>query len=228
MPSAILRLIAAALLAALTACEDVSGSIEPADTTSLPIGTGFDFYVLALSWSPGYCRSQGERANQQQCGPGRSFEWVVHGLWPQFRNGYPEFCEPAAQQPVPRDVAVSILDIMPSMGLIAHQWRKHGSCAGLSQEDFFNTTRRAFSIIKKPDIDAGQSRSFSENHASIEDQFLSANTSLQPDNIAVTCDRRFLRDVRICLSKDLESFVSCPQVDRRHCRLPDMVIVPAP
>ena len=28
----------------------------------------FDFYVLALSWSPSYCEQEGERAPAQQCG----------------------------------------------------------------------------------------------------------------------------------------------------------------
>src|SRR5579863_684222 len=45
----------------------------------------FDFYVLALSWSPSYCEAAHERAPDrtpdQQCS-GRPFSFVVHGLWP--------------------------------------------------------------------------------------------------------------------------------------------------
>ncbi|MEO0542836.1 MAG: ribonuclease T [Pseudomonadota bacterium] len=227
MRISIFRLLAVAFLSALVACEDVSGSSTELENDAIPLGAGFDFYVLALSWSPGYCRSQGDRANREQCGQGRSFEWVVHGLWPQFNSGYPEFCEPGSQQRVPRGLAEEMLDIMPSTGLIGHQWRKHGSCTGLSQKDYFATTRRAFSLIKKPDIDSGHTQSFRRTHNDIETAFLNANSTLQPSNAGVTCDRRFLRDVRICLSKDLSAFVSCPEVDRRHCRLPEMVVVPA-
>ncbi len=50
-----------------------------------------------------------------------------------------------------------------------------------------------------------------------EKAFISANPGLDADEIAVTCDKRFLREVRICMSKDLE-FRSCPEVDRRSCR----------
>ena len=52
----------------------------------------FDFYMLALSWSPSYCEASRERAPDrspdQQCGA-RPFSFVVHGLWPQYDSGFP-------------------------------------------------------------------------------------------------------------------------------------------
>src|SRR3981189_389823 len=62
----------------------------------------FDFYVLSLSWSPSFCEEASERGNsgrsqQAQCG-GRPFSFVVHGLWPQYEHGFPEYCE----RPSPR------------------------------------------------------------------------------------------------------------------------------
>ena len=52
----------------------------------------FDFYVLSLSWSPSFCEEAAERGNsgrsQAQCG-GRPFSFVVHGLWPQYEQGFP-------------------------------------------------------------------------------------------------------------------------------------------
>ena len=45
------------------------------------------------------------------------------------------------------------------------------------------------------------------------------------DGIAVTCDKRFLRDVRICMTKELK-FRSCPEIDRRDCRLDKAVMPP--
>src|SRR5580704_8700411 len=54
----------------------------------------FDFYVLSLSWSPSFCEEAEERGrnSQAQCG-GRPFSFVVHGLWPQYEHGFPEYCQ---------------------------------------------------------------------------------------------------------------------------------------
>src|SRR5580693_10574306 len=56
----------------------------------------FDFYVLSLSWSPSFCEEASERGSEQrsqaQCG-GRPFSFVVHGLWPQYEHGFPEYCD---------------------------------------------------------------------------------------------------------------------------------------
>ena len=55
----------------------------------------FDFYVLSLSWSPSFCEAAQERGNssrnqQIQCG-GRPYAFVVHGLWPQYDRGFPNY-----------------------------------------------------------------------------------------------------------------------------------------
>ncbi len=116
----------------------------------LPVGTGFDFYVLALSWSPAYCRAEGPGANKQQCAADRDLGFVVHGLWPQFENGYPEFCPTREPDRVPSRLGRNYTDIVPSMGLIGHQWRKHGSCSGLSQNDYFGVLRAARERVRLP------------------------------------------------------------------------------
>ena len=53
----------------------------------------FDFYVLSLSWSPSFCEATQERGREskEQCGE-RPYSFVVHGLWPQYEKGFPEFC----------------------------------------------------------------------------------------------------------------------------------------
>src|SRR5262245_59569602 len=55
----------------------------------------FDFYVLALSWSPSFCQDSEERGRNggEQCSTARPYSFVVHGLWPQYERGFPQNCE---------------------------------------------------------------------------------------------------------------------------------------
>ena len=191
----------------------------------VPAGTGFDFYVLSLSWSPSYCEAEGEDANRQQCESATPYAFVVHGLWPQFERGYPENCR-TDEDGVDNATLRTLYDIMPSAGLIRHQWRKHGSCAGLSQDDYFDVLRAAREAVAIPAEFRRVEAYRTLDPDAAERAFLSANPGLAEEGIAVTCDRRFLREVRICLTKDL-AFRECPEVDRRACQRDKVVMPPA-
>jgi ribonuclease T2 len=211
------RIVAVAGLAIVAAC-DSSGP------ESAPKGSGFDFYVLSLSWSPSYCEAEGDNANQQQCSGNKPYEFIVHGLWPQFEKSYPEFCvdNPAWVQ---ADIENGFRDIMPSRALIRHQWKKHGTCSGLSQYDYFATLRAAHDRVAKPRIGTGDGSYRTVSPGDVEAAFRASNPDLQNDHFAVTCDRRRLREVRICMTVDLQ-YRPCPEVIRRRCRLPSIVIPP--
>jgi ribonuclease T2 len=193
-------------------------------TPAIPAGSGFDFYVLSLSWSPSYCESEGENANRQQCDMGRPYAFVVHGLWPQFERGFPVDCD-TYEREVDNDTLRSLYDLMPSSGLIRHEWRKHGTCSGLSQADYFRVLRLARERIVVPEEFRRLQDYKTLPAGSAEQAFLRTNPSLRSEEIAVTCDHRYLRDVRICMTKDLE-FRSCPEIDRRACRLEKVVMPP--
>jgi ribonuclease T2 len=189
-----------------------------------PAGAGFDHYVLALSWSPSYCAAEGSDANRQQCAGGRPYAFVVHGLWPQFRYGEPAVC-PGADQEVSRERLRGLYDLIPSAGLIRHEWRMHGSCAGLSQTAYFALLRRAWEKIRIP-AEFGRLSSYRMvDPQAAEQSFITANPGLSSDGIAVTCDRRYLREVRICLTRELD-FAACPELGRRACRLTKAVMPP--
>jgi ribonuclease T2 len=185
----------------------------------------FDFYVLSLSWSPSYCDAAGERGTppQDQCGA-RPYAFVVHGLWPQYEIGFPEFC----QQPPPRldrNIVSSMLPLMPSPRLIFNEWGKHGTCSGLSPNAYFETIRKARALVKIPDAYIGLREPLTVTPDEVEDAFVKANPGLTRDAIAVTCDSRRLSEVRICLGKDLK-FRSCPEIDARACRREKVVMPP--
>ena len=191
----------------------VSAGSVPAD---LPLGTGFDFYVLALSWSPAYCAIEGANANPQQCAEDRDLGFVVHGLWPQFDSGYPEFCPTREPDRVPADLGRDYMDIVPTLGLMGHQWRKHGSCSGLSQEEYFRVLRAARGKITVPPEFAADKLPARIDAMEAEDAFIAANPGMARDGIAVACQRGMLREVRICLTPSL-GLRACRDVDKAGC-----------
>ena len=180
----------------------------------------FDFYVLALSWSPSYCEAAQarapDRAPNQQCG-GRPFAFVVHGLWPQYERGFPSYC----QVPPPRlDHAVvgGMLDLMPSPRLIFHEWDQHGTCSGLSAHGYFDTVRKARAVVKIPPDYLELDRPSTVSPGEVAEAFVKANPGLSRAAMAISCDGKRLTAVRVCLGRDL-SFHDCAEIARRTCRV---------
>ena len=186
----------------------------------------FDFYVLALSWSPSYCeraaeRSQGRRPSPQ-CSD-RPYSFVVHGLWPQYESGFPEYC----QQPAPRldrSIVSSMLDLMPAPRLIFRAWDKHGTCAGLANaRAYFDQLRKARAAVKIPGEFLEPANAREVAPVEIEEAFLKANPTLSAGAISVTCDSKRVNEVRVCLSKDLQ-FRDCSEPERRSCKRPKLAM----
>jgi ribonuclease T2 len=185
----------------------------------------FDFYVVALSWSPSYCEAEANRrARDEQCRHGRPYAFVVHGLWPQHERGYPRECVVPAPRISNRTIE-SVLDLMPARGLVIHQWRTHGTCSGLGAEEYFAKLRQARQRIEIPEPYRHVDTFAMVSPNAVEEAFLAANPGLEADMIAVTCDSRRLREVRICFNRDL-TFRACPEIDRRACRIPRVAMPP--
>ena len=59
----------------------------------------------------------------------------------------------------------------------------------------------------------------------IEEEFVKVNPGLSTAGMAVICDNRRLREVRLCLTKDFR-FRDCQEIDRRACRVKQIVMPP--
>lgn len=185
----------------------------------------FDFYVLALSWSPGFCELDGDRnRNREQCADGAGLRFVVHGLWPQNERGSPSDCGPAGRTPS-RIALEQAKGLFPSEGLARYQWRKHGTCSGSSPSDYFADVRRAAEKVVIPPVLAKAERDQNWTAIDLERAFVAANPGLRTDMMSVACKRGVLQEVRICLSKDLRNFQMCQEVDRSGCRTRDITVV---
>jgi ribonuclease T2 len=208
-------LITGLLVSALTLA--VSGFSAIAQERRGAAAGDFDFYVLALSWSPGFCATGGEQRGRKQCDSGAGLGFVVHGLWPQNENGYPTQCGPAGRTPS-RLAIDEAKGLFPDEGLARHSWRKHGTCSGKSPSDYFADVRKARESVKLPPEFEKSASEQRWTPIDLERAFAAANPGLRTDMMSVTCKREVFQEIRICMQKDLRGFRACEQVDRSGCR----------
>lgn len=175
----------------------------------------FDYYVMALSWSPNWCRIEGDAKKSPQCEEDHG--WILHGLWPQFHRGWPSYCNTPERQPS-RTMTREMADIMGTSGLAWHQWKKHGTCSGLSARAYFDLSREAYGRVTRPPVFRKLDKSVTLPASVVEDAFLKANPELDKDMLTITCRDGFINEARVCLSKDLEP-VPCGSDVIRDCRM---------
>jgi len=200
-----------ALALALSACKSSTPAAQENRTSTphsaLPAGSGFDYYILNLSWSPEFCHSHPDAA---ECAAHRTF--VLHGLWPQNLDGsYPENCLNA---PGPSDPS-TYKDIYPDSGLLEHEWRTHGTCSGLSADAFFVTARTALRSVAVPQQLDSLTRQTSMAPSEVIALFMEANPTIPRESFAVSCGNNYLTAVEVCLDKTLRP-IQCGPI--RSCK----------
>ncbi|GGG87335.1 ribonuclease T(2) [Salipiger pallidus] len=182
----------------------------------------FDYYVMSLSWSPTWCALEGDPRGSPQCD--RNLGFVLHGLWPQHHRGYPSYCDSSMTAPS-RAMTEAMSDIMGTSGLAWHQWKKHGTCTGLTAADYFALSREAFGSINRPAMLRRLDAPVTLPATLIEEAFLKENSDLEPDMITITCRSGRIQEARICLSKSLEP-VPCGRDLVRDCAADDALLAP--
>lgn len=233
--TAFLAAAALAVLGVATCAQDLHRAPWPSEYFNPKarerVAGQFDYYTMVMSWSPTHCVSAEEGRDEEQCArlDGLRYGFVLHGLWPQYEKGYPEAC-PIGKKPfVPNDVINRMLDIMPSRGLVIHEYKLHGTCSGLDPGGYYRLSRRLFSSVRIPERFNNPFETQFMSPREVEAEFMRANPWLRPDMIAVGCSGpgNRLRDVRICLSRDGRGRACGENEDQRKlCRAEQLHVPP--
>ncbi len=198
---------------------------EPAPTREIAaVSNGaFDYYLIALSWSPTWCQANPD--DREQCGR-RGYGFILHGLWPQYERGSgPQDCA-SAERP-DRATIERTLAFMPSRRLIEHEWRAHGACTGLAPTAYFEMSDHAFARVRVPEALAATAPPPANlTAAAIGAAFVRANPGLRSDMFGVICRGGDLAEVRICVDTDLQ-FRQCGHGVRTRCPRDRPVRIPA-
>jgi ribonuclease T2 len=184
----------------------------------------FAYYVLSLSWSPAFCLSS---PGEAECSGSRRYGFIVHGLWPQDETGWPEHCD--VHRAVPEEVVRGIADLMPARALVYHEWSAHGTCSGLEPAEYFALVRRAFTGVAIPRELSNPTQAMEQPPASVAAAFLHANPRFPAQSVVVTCSGQGsprLREVRVCLDRDLAPRACSADAVHEACRAPAVIIPP--
>jgi ribonuclease T2 len=191
-----------------------SSAIQPAGP--------FDYYVMALSWSPTFCQTHPDE--DEQCGH-KGYGFVLHGLWPQYESGNgPQRCD-TDTEPDRRTIA-STLAFMPSKRLINHEWSAHGACTGLEPSAYFSLADRAFASVKVPAELKAPAKDVQTTTDDLRGWLRRANPDLRDDMLSLHCSQGELVEVRVCLDKDL-GLRRCGKRMRNGCPATAPFVIPA-
>ncbi len=196
---------------------------KPAVTSILAPGD-FDYFILALSWSPDYCSANSSDA--QQCAVGRKLGFVLHGLWPEYSQGYPSSC---SNQTLPAGVKAQFPGLFPNDALYTHEWETHGTCSGLSPFLYFTLAKQIKDSIRIPaDFQAPQAP-FRTGTNQMKQQFAGTNPGLGGSSMAVFCSGsgRFLSALYVCFSKKGEPTACSAEVQKdasKSCQNADFLV----
>ncbi len=178
---------------------------QTGNTQSHNVAGEFDYYALVLSWSPSFCDG-GAHSDSPQCSSQtpRPYNFVLHGLWPQYQKGWPQDCPITSSTFVPGPLIDQMLDIMPAKKLIIHEYQKHGTCSGLSADAYFALARKLYTSINIPERFQNPQGPQTVSPQQVLSEFTAANPDIKPEMIVVSCGGpgNGLKEVHICMSHE--------------------------
>ncbi|HCF3047438.1 hypothetical protein U6010_11155 [Pseudomonas aeruginosa] len=127
----------------------------------------YDYLVYAVTWQPTFCLLN---ASNPGCKNYRA-DFYTHGIWPYFKtteqttNKHPSICisspgcsegeacniDASTLSSTLKDPAYRKLVTSDPSGLMQHEWKKHGTCYGKNQTEYFNDYKNLRNVVHYKD-----------------------------------------------------------------------------
>jgi ribonuclease I len=201
-------------------------------TARAEVSVDFDFYLLAMTLHPAFCADG--HAGKPECRAHRIVPIAIHGLWPEklAPGRYPRDCGGPALDLAPA-LERDLESLMPGMadGLHVHEWRRHGTCSGLGDDEYYRHTldlaRRLDAVLRPGLTTATGARSSTtalRQHADRVSPGLGATLTFHCRTLRDAPPERrgkpFLIEIRQCVDDDGEARaprtpLACAPLQRR-------------
>ena len=153
-------------------------------------------YMLALTWSPEWCRTRSNTPGDRfQC-RSNHLGFVVHGLWPNGAGArHPRYCGPAPALSV--QTLRAHLCMTPSAELLQHEWAAHGTCGWSSPEAYFAKAESLWRGIAAPVLNFPAGKAVTAGD--VRQAFVDRNRGLRREGVYIkVAEGNRLMDVRLC------------------------------
>jgi len=185
----------------------------------------FDYFIMALSWSPDFCAST-NNLDPQQCSIGMKRAFVLHGLWPTHYQGYPSFC---GTESMSDELIDEFPGLFPNDFLYGHEWEKHGTCTGLDPEGYFLFSQHLKEAVIIPAAFESPEEPFRIDADGLQEAFVQINPTFSKNSFVPFCSGsgRFMSEVFVCLSKDGRPTECSPELlgnSSKSCGQPDFLV----
>lgn len=178
----------------------------PATPDKASSASGKPEFVFALSWQPAFCETKPDKpeCKAQTASRFDAAHFTLHGLWPQPNGNF--YCgvkasDRANDKPgrwdrlpaVTLDAATrkELDQVMPGTrsDLERHEWIKHGTCSGKSQQDYFADAVRLLREVNASPVQALFAKNVGGDLTSgeIRDAFDAAFGAGAGDRVRVSC-----------------------------------------
>jgi ribonuclease I len=192
----------------------------------------FDFYLLALTSHPAFCADG--HARKSECNADAPPTISIHGLWPErLEPGkYPRDCAGPALD-LDGGLELELAPLMPGMadGLHEHEWRSHGRCSGLDDDEYFRHTldlaRRVDGVLRAKlttlagdQASAAELREYADSYQAGLGATLTFHCRMLRDAPAAHRRQPYLIEIRQCVDNDgaagaPATLLDCASVNRR-------------
>ncbi|PWB31501.1 ribonuclease [Pseudomonas sp. SDI] len=212
------------LLLSLSSCTTAFALDDNEEITDA--STSNDYLVYSVTWQPSFCVLK--PATPGCATPPAAF--LTHGIWPYNKstaektNRHPQFCNtaPSCQAgttceisaehltAITTDPQIARLVTADPAGMFKHEWKKHGTCSGKLDTDYFQDIVKLRKVVKFKNNQREQAFNTwvggSVDFATLKEAFPS-NTSFR---CFVKDDKQYLHEVFYLITADGQPYENDP------------------